>query len=191
MRTSCLLLATALLLTSCSPKTQLPKTPALDAASSYVDLQAGWRLRVVTPILKSGGYVIAAHVGTVDTKGEFLGYETAFYGVTAKPFHRLLIEFQSASIKRGDKTEPRPTPLKPLFQIPKPMNAIRLVYLERASQADHNMAVLATRRTKQLTQMTLALLEDPARNCVSGNDTYCSWIPAGIAVRPFKPNETD
>lgn len=183
MRTSCSLLA-ALFLMACSPKAKLPKTPAIDAASSYLDLQAGSRLQVITPILKSGGYIVSS---TVDTKGDFLGYETSVYSIAAKPFHRLAVEFESAEIKRDEKTEPRTSPLLPLFQIPKPMNAIRLVYLERASHADHNMAVLATRRTKQLTQMTLALLENPSKNCVNDRDTYCSWIPAGIAVRPITP----
>ena len=83
--------------TSCS--TRRAPVPARVSAShpEYIDLEAGWRLRVVTPISKRGNYRlnykdVKQADGTITlTTDEFRGYETAYYSVEA----RKVAEFRS------------------------------------------------------------------------------------------------
>jgi hypothetical protein len=58
-----------------------------------------------------------------------------------------------------------------------------LIYLIRVSAADHNMAIAAAASIEDLEELTQRIRDNPA-SCENGGKTYCSWVPAGIAVRP-------
>lgn len=156
------------------------------ASSSYIDLEPGWRLRVVTPILKSGGYRLGAadlqvsgDTVTLSAGPDFLGYELAYYAVKARG-----VEFLSAQITRDGQTAPQPRPVARLFQLPRGVRHVRLIYLIRVSQADHDMAVAAAKDMNALDALTRRVMANPADGCKTERGAVCSWIPAGIAATP-------
>ena len=173
-----------LLLAGCA--TRAPRQ-ALTPSREYEDLQVGHTIRVITPLLRSGGLQLAgqavARQGpeqldvTVDSKAEFLGYEEALYVVEAG----LRIRLRSAvSVIAGGRT-PQTAPRVPLFQLPRRTRSVRLLYLLRSSAVDHNMAILAAPDAAFLERLTAAVRTDPAAGCVA---PHCVWVPAGVAVRP-------
>jgi hypothetical protein len=180
-----LLLPLLLLLPACAPR---PAARVAPPSREYQDLQAGQTLRVITPLLRSGSRELDGpavtqqgpdgHLEvTVDTKGNFLGYEEAIYAV--EPGLRIRLE-RAESVIDGVRT-PQPAPRVPLFRLPRRSRHVRLVYLLRSSQADHNMAILAAPDPATLEQLTTALRASPASACPAPR---CTWVPAGIAVRP-------
>jgi len=149
----------------------------------------GQTLRVITPLLASGGFQLAgppAQSGqtggsvhtTVDSKGDFLGYEESFY--TVAPGLRITLNRAEAVID-GVRT-PQPTPRVQLFRLPRRSRHVRLLYLLRSSQADHNMAILAAPDLASLERLTAAIRADSVSACLAPR---CTWVPAGIAVRPL------
>jgi hypothetical protein len=177
-------------LSACSPKLVRLTTPAVSGAS-FITLQSGWRLRVVTPILKSGGYQLHAakpveqgNTVTLEAGSDFTGYETAYYLVAPATGDRISLEFTSAEVTKDGKTSPQPNPLVPLFQDRKPIRYIRLVYLKRSSRSDHDMAVIGAQRPDLLESLTGEVENGGNENCRTEKRVFCSWIPAGIAVRP-------
>jgi len=183
-------LALALLaLNACvSPRAHLPADPAPAGARYYVDLEPGWRVRVVTPILKSGGYRLktadqtaggpSAATLTVKAGPDFLGYEIAWYAVEARK-----IVFTAAEVHNKDGVVPAAQPIVPLFRLPGEARYVRLIYLVRVSEADHDMAVVAASKVDALDALTAQVRAHP-ETWGSQRKTFCSWIPDGIAVTP-------
>ena len=185
-----------LVLAGCATRPdRTPGPPAFTpAASSYIDLEAGWRLRVVTPILKSGGYrlestaqQLSGNTITAEVSADFLGYEVAYYAVRAHG----RIELVSVEVTRDGKTVPQSQSAARLFQLPRGAWHVRLIYLLRASHQDHDMAVAAARDKDALEALTQRVLENPSVGCRSAGKAACSWIPPGIAVVAEVPNQVD
>ena len=180
------------LLSGCASRTARVSlaTPARSANQDYLDIHAGWRLTVVTPILKSGAYVIKTPDTPVSSNGvtlsagtDFLGYEVAHYEAKGQRGGRVRVEFSSAEMTKEGKTEPQPKSIAPLFQLARRANYLRLIYLVRISQADHNMAVVTARQIDELDALTRQVQANPADGCKVERSASCSWIPEGIAVR--------
>jgi hypothetical protein len=187
--TAAMVWLTALAMAGCAVRTaRLPATPeGQSSGTSFIDLETGWRLRVVTPILKSGGYRLSAageagEGGSITLRAgdEFLGYELAYYMVK----RRNGIAFQSAVTMRDGKTIPQAAPMVNLFSLPHGVRHVRLIYLVRISQADHDMAVAAAGNMEALEALTRRVQANPADGCRSTRDVFCGWIPGGIAVAP-------
>lgn len=196
-----------------APKAAVPATAApAKPYGSYVDLRPGWRVSVITPLLKSGGYrldpkalqpvELTAGPGnslnaTMAAGDDFNGYERSYYGVTPNgPGVR--VRFASAEVIREGKTvATSKAPVEPLFALRRGARHVRLVYLLRSSRADHNMAIVAASRLEDVQAITRDINDDPAQGCqprVPGKAAAtCQWVPAGIAVRPEmqKPGSTD
>jgi hypothetical protein len=185
-------------LTGCAVRTRpasagsaKPVVPApAPQPGTYIDLQPDWRVRVVIPILKSGGYVLRelatqtdGKTVTVDTGGDFLGYEIAYYAVRRRRGGGVRIEFASAEGTRNGLTASETKSIAPLFQLPRSARYVRLIYLIRVSQVDHDMAVVAARDIGSLNALTLRVQANPGESCRDGRDEFCSWVPQGIAVR--------
>ncbi len=190
-KVGCLLLF--FLMIGCGPR-NIPISVSSPSGNlpSYIDLQPGWRLSAIVPITKSGtfGSVGASVVSsdsatqtvTVAAKSDFLGYETQYYRVE-KRGRGVRIRFNSATSTKNGQTVARNEPIIDLFRLPPHDRYVRLVYLLRASRADHNMAVIAASQIAKLESITDSIQRAPTA-CVSSPQGFCSWIPAGIAVRP-------
>jgi hypothetical protein len=178
--------------TSCS--TRRVPVPARVSAShpEYIDLEAGWRLRVVTPISKRGNYRlnykdVKQADGTITlTTDEFRGYETAYYSVEARKGGGVQIRFVSAELSQDGKSAILSESVRPQFETTQKFRLVRLVYLTRVSDSDHDMAVVAANKQVDLEASTKAVLAEAVRGCVTRSQSQCSWIPAGVAVRPEK-----
>ena len=157
---------------------------------SYLDLQVGWRLRVVTPILKSGGYLLHSldkqsndDLTHLSAGPDFIGYETSYYAVK-KHGTDLRIDFTSAETVIDGKMNKQLVPLARLFEFPLGMRYARIIYLVRKSDADHNVALLYAADTEALAISTLNLQAAPDMGCKQGVGSFCSWVPQGISVQP-------
>jgi hypothetical protein len=177
--------------TGCALRTaRIAASPRRSANNDYLDIQAGWRLTAVTPILKSGGYVLktpdkptSGNGFTLSAGTDFVGYEVAHYEVKGQRGGRVRVEFNSAEVTKEGKTQPQPQSIAPLFQMARRSNYLRLIYLIRISQADHNMAVVAARNIDALDSLTRQVQTNPADGCKVDQRASCVWIPDGIAVR--------
>lgn len=186
----CALISALLTLVGCvSHRIRTPAPPAaLAVNASYLDLRPGWRLRVVTPLLKSGGYRLTSKIQqtgtntmTITASEDFIGYETAYYLVRTRWRAGLDIQFLSAEATRDGVTKTQPRPTLSLFQLPPRRRYVRLIYLRRVSQSDHDMAVLAASSATVLAKATKQVQRDAAA-CHDTETFSCSWVPAGIAV---------
>jgi len=182
-----LALAASLGCTTRVPSTEPP--PLIDR--SYVDLQPGWRIRTVSPILKAG----ASRLEIKETKtldggvaysagDDLLGYETTFYAVTRGKDLGVNIAFISSEITISGKNSNQSHPRLSLFEFPAWTRYVRLVFLTRVSSADHNQAVLGASTMAGLETLTQQVEADPVSACHSQEETYCVWVLPGSAVRP-------
>jgi hypothetical protein len=145
----------------------------------------------VAPILKSGGYNVQLEEvhnqnGTITMKTgkDFEGYETDYYEVH-NAGNLLTINFRSAEIHRNDGSLRRAShPLTPLFHLPHETRYVRLLFLTRSSDRDHDQAVLTAPSREQLESLTNQVQSNPAEHCNSQHAPTCVWVPAGVAVRP-------
>ncbi|MDQ2776840.1 MAG: hypothetical protein M3Y57_18260 [Acidobacteriota bacterium] len=159
--------------------------------NSYMDLQPGWRLRIVVPLLKSGGFRVAETAQTNDgnaisvSSRDLIGYDTSYYTVKDKGDSGVRLEFASAAVTRDGKTVLEAKSPSLPFELPRRTGHLRLIYLVRVSQADHNMAIVASKRLDSLNAFTARLKESPSI-CRTADGIFCSWVPAGVAVRPEK-----
>jgi hypothetical protein len=87
------------------------------------------------------------------------------------------------------KAAPIAVPSRALVHVPGYARFLRIFYLTRQSEADHNMALTGVGRADRLEPLTRALRQDPNAACVNrpAERVYCEWIPAGMAVRPEVP----
>ncbi len=157
--------------------------------NSYLDLKPRGMLRILVPLSKSKGalasIVSASQVEqTISVAApDFVGYEISYYTITGRGNGIVRLKFKSAEVSRNRKTVQEPNPPALPFKLPQGPAHIRLVYLIRASQADHNMAILASKQLPALNAFTKQLKQSPAV-CGQGQQVSCTWVPAGVAVRP-------
>jgi hypothetical protein len=168
-----------------------PPPPPKISGPSFVDLQTGWRVQVVTPLLKSGGYLLKAaeqteegNTITLRVGDEFQGYETALYAVGKERRIRLT----EVTLNQGGTLTHPAKSRAPRLRVPGRMRHVRLLYTLKVSDADHNMAVLAARDEARLGALTAAVQGNPAGGCRSNRNEYCEWIPAGVAVKAERPD---
>src|SRR5271157_1207634 len=125
------------------------------ADRSYVDLQPGWRIRTVTPILKSGKYkpelketAVVGGAMELSAGDDFIGYETSYYAVMSGQDSGVTIALVSAESTVNGKTSRKPQPLVRLFDFSVDARYVRIIFLTRVSPADHNQAILAAGLTR-------------------------------------------
>ena len=175
----------------CSRKNvQVPTAASIPRSdNSYVDLEPGRRLSIVVPLVKSGGTrpTLSAQQNAGNTislsAADLTGYEILQYAITGGRKGAVRLKFTSAEITKDGKTVPDPKPPTLPFTLPRGAEHIRLIYLVRASQADHNMAIAASKRLDALNAFTTHLNKNPDI-CNGNGSVFCSWVPVGVAVRP-------
>jgi hypothetical protein len=172
MRTRFVTAGLLLALTGCSRKVVYPPaTQEPFVENAYLDLEPDSKLRIVLPLPKARGAPPA--------------FEIAHYRVAGHRRGRVRLQFLSADVSNDGKTVPEPLPPALPFALPPKAAHIRLLYLQRLSQADHNMAVLAADRMEILEAATKRIRADP-NSCHSDGKIICSWVPPHVAVRPEK-----
>jgi hypothetical protein len=92
------------------------------------------------------------------------------------------LRFRWAEITKDGKTVHEANPPTLPFTLPRGTGHIRLVYFVRLSQADHNMAILASKHLETLNTFTAQLRRVPTI-CKHDAEVFCSWVPAGVGVR--------
>lgn len=160
---------------------------------SYVDLEPGWRVRVVTPILSSGEFKMQpkefhAEGKTValQTGEDFLGYETDYYAVSARNGNGVVVRFGSGEFTSNGKSSKRSHPLVPLFDLPESVRYVRLLFLTRASQTEHDQAILGSSSLADLDTLRKRVEESPAENCKIQPEGICSWAPPELPFNQKK-----
>ena len=156
-----------------------------DGRTNYVDLIAGNRLQVVTPILRPGSPVDTADrpmkvsgtdkslVVEMEAPPDLIGFETALYDLQPKPAGRgSTIVPVSAQVHVDGKVEAKPGPAANLFRFPPDVGFYRLFY--KADQSEI-LALAATRA---------GLTADPD-SCDRPGGPVCFAIPRGVGVNPY------
>jgi hypothetical protein len=181
-------------LAGCSRREIRPSLPPNinDGPPDYEDLRVDEVLQVVIPVLKSGATALNLSDQKLDgttmslSAADLIGYETIRYAITGKRGDRVQLNFASAQITKNGASSPISEPPLPAF-LPRRAEFIRLIYLQRLSEADHNMAIVASKHMDHLNTLTMEIRKN-SRACISSQTVSCSWVPAGIAVRPEKTN---
>jgi hypothetical protein len=152
------------------------------AAADFTDLVPGFRLKLVSPILRDGAPAGASAITTdtvsgsdaklsltLRTSSDFLGYEISWYGVEADG----RLAFATAESHIGNQVTASVAPRVNYFAFPETASCYRLFYLTRVSQADHNAVVLSASTRAELDRQTPSFVRDPdactkaARACVA------------------------
>ncbi len=166
--------------------------------SGTLDLAPGYRLKLVSPILREGAGPGASALATEDvtgsdrklsltvkTSGDFLGYEISWYGIEAKPSATgARVVFATAESHIGNEVTTTQRPRTNYFVFPEGAAYYRLFYLTRVSQADHNIAILSAGSRGKLDQMTDAFNRDPEAY-VKASPPSCAALPKEVAVTAY------
>ena len=187
-------MATAVLVACAARKPETAaSSPPVSMERGYVDLQPGWRIRVVTPVTKSGRFTVVtsspeAHGNVLSLKADsdFVGYEISYYAVQGRPGGGIPIRFTSATITSAGKKSGHGAPLVRLFELPADARYARLLFLTRVSPADHDQGIVAAATRQGLEDVTARVEADPEQSCTVAGQEFCAWIPLGIAVQPEK-----
>jgi hypothetical protein len=191
------LLVLLLVLGGCAKK-RLPVPPPVVRGPSYAELEAGWRVRVISPVLKSGRFILKTaeqqeegNTITLRAGDEFQGYETATYAVGRHPQGGVRVALTDVILNKGGALKHPAKSFAPRLRMPGRLRHVRLLYTMKVSDADHNMAVLAATNSPRLAALTARVQAAPAAECRVSRNEYCEWIPAGVAVRAEKPRGAD
>lgn len=187
-------LVLVVLLNGCA-RLPAPQPPALPGGPTFVELEAAWRVRVITPKLKSGGFLLkkaeqqeSGNTITLGAGDEFLGFETATYGVEARAGVGVRVRLLGVDFNREGAITHSAKSFAPRLRIHGRFRRVRLLYMQKVSDADHAMAVLAAPDSPRLAVLTRSVQASPETACRTNRGQYCEWIPAGVAVRPERPN---
>jgi hypothetical protein len=179
-----LLLVSIATISACRRTAPLPDSPSND----YTDLRPGQTLSVTVPYLASGGYTLkpgSAQVrGSTITlaAGQSFGYQVTRFQVNSAANGQVHLRFKATATSRGGETT-HSTHLPALpFPLPRKRAYIRLIYFTRNSQADHNMAIVASQNATDLNALTQRIKITPEA-CQTDRAISCVWVPPGIAVR--------
>ena len=183
------LLASCLLFAACPNKVPVHSIPPGNIGEvNYLDLKPGWRLRVVVPIVRTGGYIVpmttetGGHGVSVTAGKDFLGYETDYYDVEST-HTGVKIKFRRAeAIVQGKKSTPA-QPVLRLFNTPEENGYLRIVYMIRESGHDHNTVVVSCVDEKTLHDLSPKVMAGNIESCQTYH-SVCVQIPTGVAVIP-------
>jgi hypothetical protein len=96
------------------------------------------------------------------------------------------LQFTSAETTSDGKTIAESGEPALPFALPAEAGHIRLIYLIRVSQLDHNMAIAVTKKkASTLDAFTDQFQRDP-RVCKDKGEVSCRWVPMHVAVTPEK-----
>jgi hypothetical protein len=179
---------------ACSRRLTTPIPSSAPSDSSYLDLTPGSTLRILIPLWKAGqarnGFGPAQVKGNTIalSANNLLGYEFAYYSVIGRRNGRVQLKFASVEVSKDGQRVPQATAPALPFTLPQKSGFIRLVFLVRVSQSDHNMAIVAAGSRSALDSITRLLKQDPTA-CQRSKTIFCTSVPEDIAVRPELPGD--
>ena len=144
---------------------------------------------MLLPLLKDGESKLVTgsqrqNGGTIVlSAGNLVGYQTSYYFVEGRSKGRVRLRFIGAQVTLDGKAATLTTEPRLPFVLPQSAQHIRLIYYIRNSESDHNMAIAASSEMESLAAFTKRLENDPSV-CGSPGPVFCSWVPAGVALRP-------
>lgn len=162
-------------------------------ARTFIDLQPGWRLTLITP-LKRESATDPWRYGQPSVKTESttglnvtiqlspnmqFGFERTLYSVLPKG-----LAWQQSVRSLEGKEESTTQPILNLFQKPSKTQTLRLLFLTRGSDLNYNTALLSAKNPAAMEALTTAVRANPETAC---KPQACIWIPPGVAARPEKP----
>lgn len=174
--------------TGCAARPSRPLEPGPPPAQpvnpDFVELRPGDRVVVVIPILRSGGYILPslrtqAGGGRIEAGPDFLGYEQDFYTVKGAG-NGVRVRFSHGVVWRNGKEQTVHAPRVTLFEHME-NSRVRLVFLLRVSEDDHDMAIVSSTDLPSLNEITRQVTA--RAECLSSGVGNCTWVPKGIAVR--------
>ena len=156
---------------------------------SYLDLKRGDRLRVVLPLRKAQD--ARAQWSSVEQHGASItlsasqpvGFQIVKYQVESGRRGKVRLRFVSGETMIDGKASPRSSAPELPFRLPDRPGHLRLIYLVRVSQADHNMAIVNAPTMEMLNSFTNKVMRNAA-TCGKAAEVFCEWVPTGVAVRP-------
>lgn len=169
---------------------------SLVSLRTFIDLQPGWRLSLVTPMRRDsaaepwryGQPTIKTETTnglnvtiSVDPKSQF-GFERTYYVVKAKG-----LAWQESMRNLEGKEARALAPILKLFPNPARTQRLRLLFLTRASDLNYNTALLSAPNPTAMEAFTVAVRANPDQACQPGKAQTCICIPPGVAARPEKP----
>lgn len=179
-----------------------PQAPGTSAPlRSFVDLEPGWRLTVITPMRKEKGEADWKY-GQPNTRTEtsqsggvsninvtieldpstMFGFERSLYSVEATGLRWV----ESMRNLNGNETKAA-GPLLDTFGGKARKQRMRLLFLTRGSDLNYNMALLRAKDAKAMEALTQKVRLAPATGCTGD----CVWVPPGVAARPEKLSGPD
>lgn len=174
----------------CSPRRAvLSNRVSKPTDGSYLDLAPGGQLKIVVPLNAGQSRLISVPEGgtnnsLVFSAPDLAGYQSSYYSVVGHSDGSVRIRFRSAeTVRDGKTTSTAENALNRPLALPGKREHVRLVYLVRQSGSDHNMAIVGAKELAVLDNFTQRLKTDPTV-CKSEGAIFCSWVPAGVAVRP-------
>lgn len=161
-------------------------TDVPNSSSDFVDLAPG-ELIVVVPLLESGGYILpslqvhgSGNQRTAEAGRGLIGYQTDTYKIKRKA-EGIQVQFEKGVVWLNGRTYAAHSPRLTLFG-KSTRRYIRLIFLTRVSDVDHDMAVVSADDYQSLGLATAAVLGHAT--CYNSGGARCAWIPNGVGVRP-------
>jgi len=155
--------------------------------SGFVTLRPDMRLRVVAPIMRTGGSAspVVTDDSSIDVKSnsDLLGYETASYNLIPGPAGELSVELDDMTVKSVGQTSADALERRDLLEaLPKNV-CLRLYFQLRHSMKDHTTVMLLAKTQGALNEASGEFEENPDDFCATPhNDAHCLAFPKFTAV---------
>jgi hypothetical protein len=197
-----LIIASMLVIGGCRKSIPIAATPSQAPGTSaplrsYLDLEPGWRLTVITPMRKDKGDLDwkygQPNTKTITTQNgaaanidvtiqldptTLFGFERSVFAVAANGLQWR----ESVRNLNGSETNAA-APLLDIFGGKPRKQRMRLLFLTRGSDLNYNMALLRAGDAKAMDALTQHVRQAPETACAGD----CVWIPPGVAARAEKP----
>ncbi|MEN6601031.1 MAG: hypothetical protein ABFD86_01350 [Bryobacteraceae bacterium] len=162
--------------------------------SASIDVEPGFFLRVVSPLLRAGASDLKLDAEIPDQPGvihvkagkELEGFETSYYAVEAS---RSAVVFSLVSVEhsRMGKVSSASAPAGYRLQPPETARCFRMLFLRRRSDSDRNLTLLGAGSRAELdaAQRRMESAADPMVACSDERSAWCQPIPRLSAVAPM------
>jgi hypothetical protein len=147
--------------------------------TGYVDLTPAFRLKVVTPIVRNGSQILNAET--------ILGWETAYYAISARPNGGGVgLALSSIEATIDGKTSQKTAPDYSYIRHPEDVSHYRLFFLAASGRMRRNITLMGDRSTARLDQITRETGSEDTDLCAAARTkpAFCMRFPTGTSLSP-------